>query len=139
MDDLNILQPEPVIVEVGSESVEVLPLKFGQFGAFTRAVQPMIADMNMAFSEDKAEGTFAIDIAVLLSKHCEALIKSVAVAIEKPLEWVESLGMDDAIKLIQAVLEVNMDFFAQRLVPTLNQAMEKLSRKISDGSMSFSV
>jgi hypothetical protein len=139
MSDLNILQPEPVVVTVGDEHIEVLPLKFGQFGAFTRTIQPMIEDVNVIFAEDKADSVFAFDLASLLSKHSELLIKAVSIAIQKPLEWVELLDMAEAIKLIQAVLEVNMDFFAQSLVPTLNQAMQSLSKKLSDGSMSFSV
>ena len=139
MNDLDILQPEPLIVNIGSESIEILPLKFGQFGAFTRTVQPMITDINVTFATDKPDSVFAIDLATLLSKHSEALIKAVSISIEKPLKWVEALDMAEAIKLIQAVLEVNMDFFAQSLVPTLNQAMQSLSNKLSDGSMSFNV
>ena len=139
MDDLDILQPEPTLVNIGDETIAVLPLKFGQFGAFTRTVNPMISDINVTFAEDKADSVFAIDLATLLSKHAEALIKAVSISIEKPMEWVEALDMAEAIKLIQAVLEVNMDFFAQSLVPTLNQAMQSLSNKLSDGSMSFSV
>lgn len=138
MEDLNEIQPEPHILTISTEEITVSPLKFGQFGAFARTIKPVIGSINELLETDTSDTHFAMQIAELLANHSEDVLKAVAIAIDKPESWVSDLDMAQAIELVQAVIEVNMDFFGQRLVPHFNQAIQHLGTRLG-GSMSVSV
>lgn len=84
------------------------------------------------------------DILGLIEKHGLTLTKTVAILIDKPLVWVGDLEMDEMIRVTTKVLEVNLDFFIQRVFPELSgvlsgltvmmQARQQLMRGATDSS-----
>ena len=64
----------------------------------------------------------------LLAEHGEAVIDAVAIASRRPPEWVTNLALDDAVRLAEAVFEVNADFFIQRVLPSLTEAATRVSQ-----------
>ena len=136
MDDLDILQPEPKIVCIQNEDIEITPLKFKQFGVFIRTVKPIVSCVNEMINQDESQMT--VQIAELLSEHCDNVLKAVSIATGKSEDWVGQLNLADAIDLTQTVIEVNLDFFVQRMMPTFNQAVQNLTARL-DGSVSSNV
>jgi hypothetical protein len=115
MDPIDTLPIASHVLAVAGTTVEITPLRVGELPQFLAAVQP-IAEV---FSEDP-------DWLSLLAVHGRALLKAVALAARSDLVWVESLQLDDAVRLAEAVFEVNADFFVRRVAPALQQAARKV-------------
>ena len=116
-DTFAALPPAPVTLVIGSERLELTPLKVGDVPAFARAVQPVAASLSAS-----------PDWLALLAEHGEAVIDAVAIASRRPPEWVTNLALDDAVRLAEAVFEVNADFFIQRVLPSLTEAATRVSQ-----------
>lgn len=124
-----INQPREV-VQAGGEAVAVAPLTLAQVPAFARAVRPMMATLLQLVREQQTEGKIDVDIVGLLDDHGEALIRAIAVATGKSEQWVGGLGLDETVRLVEKVVEVNFDFFIHRLLPTMMQTQATLNRRL---------
>ena len=118
-DTFAALPPVPVTLVIGGERLELAPLKVGDVPAFARAVQPVAASLSAS-----------PDWLALLAEHGEAVIDAVAIASRRPPEWVTNLALDDAVRLAEAVFEVNADFFIQRVLPSLTEAATRVSQTL---------
>ena len=118
-DTFAALPPVPVTLVIGGERLELTPLKVGDVPAFARAVQPLAASLSAS-----------PDWLALLAEHGEAVIDAVAIASRRPPEWVTHLALDDAVRLAEAVFEVNADFFIQRVLPSLTEAATRVSQTL---------
>ena len=121
-DTFAALPPVPVTLVIGGERLELTPLKVGDVPAFARAVQPVAASLSAS-----------PDWLALLAEHGEAVIDAVAIASRRPPEWVTNLALDDAVRLAEAVFEVNADFFIQRVLPSLTEAATRVSQTLGAG------
>ena len=118
-DTFAALPPVPVTLVIGGERLDLTPLKVGDVPAFARAVQPVAASLSAS-----------PDWMALLAEHGEAVIDAVAIASRRPPEWVTNLALDDAVRLAEAVFEVNADFFIQRVLPSLTEAATRVSQTL---------
>jgi len=118
-DPFAALPPVPVTLVIGGESLELTPLKVGDVPAFARVVQPVAASLSAS-----------PDWLALLALHGEAVIDAVAIASRRAPEWVSGLALDDAVRLAEAVFEVNADFFIQRVLPSLTDAATRVSQTL---------
>ena len=118
-DTFAALPPVPVTLVIGGERLELTPLKVGDVPVFARAVQPVAASLSAS-----------PDWLALLAEHGEAVIDAVAIASRRPPEWVTNLALDDAVRLAEAVFEVNADFFIQRVLPSLTEAATRVSQSL---------
>ena len=116
-DTFAALPPVPVTLVIGGERLDLTPLKVGDVPAFARAVQPVAASLSAS-----------PDWLALLAEHGEAVIDAIAIASRRPPEWVTNLALDDAVRLAEAVFEVNADFFIQRVLPSLTEAATRVSQ-----------
>ncbi|WP_158380002.1 hypothetical protein [Candidatus Williamhamiltonella defendens] len=57
---------------------------------------------------------------------------AIAIVIRKLHELVEAFSLDEAITLATLLFEVNIDFFVQRVVPTLQQDDVRITVQIND-------
>ena len=106
-DDLENLLPQPLKVKLSSDLVHLLPLKIGQMPAMLKAIAPL---------SKKLHGD-EVDWFGLLAEHGDALLDAVAIGANKPRPWIDGLAADDALLLAAKIIEVNADFFAQRVLP----------------------
>ena len=118
-DTFAALPPVPVTLVIGGERLDLTPLKVGDVPAFARALQPVVASLSAS-----------PDWLALLAEHGEAVIDAVAIASRRPPEWVTNLALDDAVRLAEAVFEVNADFFIQRVLPSLTEAATRVSQTL---------
>jgi hypothetical protein len=118
-DAFAALPPVPVTLVIGGERLELTPLRVGDVPAFARAVQPVAASLSAS-----------PDWLALLAEHGEAVIDAVAIASRRPPEWVTNLALDEAVRLTEAVFEVNADFFIQRVLPSLTEAATRVSQTL---------
>lgn len=97
-----------------------MPLQVGELPTFVRAISPIAQKF----------GTNP-DWWRLLTEDGDALIDAMAIACRKPREWVASLTLDDGVTLADAIFEVNLNFFIQRVLPMLTGASIRLQQRAS--------
>ena len=66
----------------------------------------------------------------MVASHADEVIEAVAVATGKPAEWVGDLMPDDLCFLALKIIEVNADFFAQRLAPGMEMVFNETAQSI---------
>ena len=120
IDPLTVLPPVPVEIRVAEQTIALTPLVLGELPAFAKAIQPFPADL--AIEPDWLR---------LLGSHGEAMIDAMAIASRQSREWIAGLALDEAIFLAQALFEVNADFFIQRVVPKLGEAVSRIGSQLS--------
>lgn len=107
--------PQPLVVDLAGEYLEIAPLKVGELPAFIRAIRPFAQHLT----ED-------VDWLSLFGERGDDLVHALALSVRRPREWVAARELDEAIRLAEAVFEVNADFFVQRLVPMLARVASKV-------------
>lgn len=117
--DFPALPPLPVSLLIAGDTLELTPLKVGELPAFTRAIRP--------FAERLGADP---DWFALLAEHGEAVLDALAIASRRPRAWVEGLDVDEAIRLAEALLEVNADFFVRRVSPEIARVAASLDARI---------
>ena len=119
-DQFTALPPVPLIIFVGGERLELTPLKLGEIPGFARAIRPLASSLSVS-----------PDWLALLDEHGEAVIEAVAIASRRPKDWLAGLELDDAVRLTEAVFEVNADFFIQRVWPSLSEAAAQIGTRMA--------
>jgi hypothetical protein len=114
--DLDVLVPQPQVVDLAGQRLAISPLVLGELPAMLKAVQP--------FAQRLAGEP---DWLALLSDHGDALLTGLAIASRQPREWVDALALDDAITLAATVFEVNADFFVRRIAPKVGDLAQRLN------------
>lgn len=106
--------PEVRLVAVGEDQIEVRPLTIGQLPGFSRAVTPILP------------GLLSGQIMPVLMADPEALFEAVAISTGLPLARLHAMDPVAFVALAQAVIEVNVDFFARRLLPAARAAEQAI-------------
>lgn len=118
MSDLAVFFPEARIVETRSGPVSILPLTMAQLPGFAREINPAMAAILMGAWQHSIE------------QNGEALQKAVAIATRQTGEFIAGLYPDDFLRLTDAVLEVNLDFFGRSVLPQAAQVSQRLTAMI---------
>jgi len=108
--------PVPHAIVVGGKTLAITPLKVRQIPAFVRAIAPAA---NLLTSGRIAEA---------VALHGEGIATSMTVACDESEEFIGELLGDEFLSLVSAVMEVNGDFFARRVVPQITAIQEKAER-----------
>ena len=142
MTDLETLFPGREIT-VGKEALTLQPFTFGQLPKAAKLLQPISVSLGSTgvFSVGKVDGEVQFGLASdwpmrivdLLAAGGDGLLDFIAFAANKPREWVDGLGADDGVALTKALLEVNADFFVQRVLPMFGLVQKAAT---SDGASS---
>lgn len=123
--DLNTLLPtiKSVTINADSENAEVIkitPFRFGQFQEVIKHISTLKASMS-------ADGD--VDIMKLIAEHGNEVGDVIALATKKTIAQVNDLSLDEICELALAIVEVNRDFFSQRLTPKLREMGARLTAK----------
>ena len=63
-------------------------------------------------------------------ENSDTVLELVALLVNKPRDWVDDLGVDELVQLFGAIVEVNLDFFTQRVLPLLSGLVAGVSGKL---------
>ncbi len=119
MQDLTLaaLPPVPSSIEMAGEVLELSPLKVGELPAFVRAIRPLVQHLGTE-----------VDWLALFAERGDDVLTALAMAIRRPRAWVADLSLDAAIRLAEAVFEVNADFFIRQVTPALLRLAGRVGR-----------
>ena len=119
-DPLAVLPPVPVEIRVADQTITLTPLVLGELPVFAKAIQPFTADL--AIEPDWLR---------ILGSHGDSMIEAMAISSRQSRELIAGLALDEAVCLAQALFEVNADFFIQRVVPKLGEAVSRIGRQLA--------
>lgn len=122
MNTKTIQHPERDIV--------VTPVKVKNLPAFLAAIEPVVRQLGA--SSAGATGA-KDDLLLAMATHAPNVIKATAVGAGVEEKWLGEQTTEVLVDLATAVLEVNMDFFVQVLLPRVTAAIGPLGRLSSLG------
>ncbi len=114
MSALETLFPAAASLEIDGVTLEVAPLRLGELPqalALLRRLELPALASGEAFTANVLQ--------LLEGDSGETLLNLVALLARRPRAWVDTLPLDAAIRLTAALIEVNADFFGQRVLPAL--------------------
>lgn len=135
---LDGLVPQEVKVPLtGGGEIIVRPVMFSRFSMMLEAAQPLIdyfeEDYGKQIASAKANGAEQpksvwgdINVLELIRKLPRSMEQLIKAGVGEDLD-LDKLYIDDAIRLTKAVIEVNFDFFMQRVLPTFLKAVDEVS------------
>lgn len=118
MSDLETFAPEPREVTIEGKDLKILPVRLKDVPRLARFTTPMQA---LLLTGNWAE---------VLDKHTDDMAGAIAVGTGEDIEWAADLYLDDAVKLLGEVLDVNADFFVRHVLPAVGVASTKLTETI---------
>lgn len=95
---------------IDGREITVAPIKIKHLSAFVRTIEPIVQAV--------AEG----DILAALGRNADALIEAVCIGAGVERAWLEEREVDVLVELAAEVIEVNADFFVQRILPKIETA-----------------
>jgi hypothetical protein len=144
-DDLDVLAPAAREVTAQGEAIRLSPFYFGQFPkvmGLLRQISEQIRGVNvMRFVTEGTQVRFelASDWPALLPQVLELAgepwIALLGVAANKPRAWFDTLPADEGLALSNALVKVNADFFARKVLPMV-QTMMGAPEALPDGAAS---
>ena len=108
--------------------IVITPVKVKNLPAFLAAIEPVVRQLGRKTSASAAE-----DLLSALATHAPNVIKATAVGAGVEEKWLGEQTTEVLVDLATAVLEVNMDFFVQVLLPRVTAAIGPLGRLSSLG------
>jgi hypothetical protein len=111
--DLDTMYPDGKTVKTAAGDVVVRPLFMPGIQAMTKAVKPILAYIQAAIVADKSVAQLAAE---LVFDHIDVVLDVVRIGAGVKTD---KMLPDDFLNLLIAVLEVNADFFSQRVLPIL--------------------
>lgn len=119
-DPMEVIDPVPVALSYRSERLEIRPLTVGAVPGIVRLARPVIDAVLNLQSVPEEGSEELVDLALdLIDQHGEALYSAVALAVGREREWIEGGDLGEFVELCRALVAVNRDFFARRLLPML--------------------
>lgn len=119
----DVFNPPKVSATILGQPVEIGPITMGKIQAFTAAVRP-IADEIMQVVGG------AGNLISVIESHADQLIQAVSIATGAEREKIEAMLPDEFLALATAVLQVNADFFVNRLLPKVTASVAGLNQVI---------
>ncbi len=134
-DDMLAVMPEPIMVTLRGETFEIKQIRVGQLSKAMRITHPFYEQLKSAKDKAKSakseeENTYGFDIYSLVMENSDTVLELVALLVNKPRDWVDDLGVDELVQLFGAIVEVNLDFFTQRVLPLLSGLVAGVSGKL---------
>lgn len=121
-DDLSVIEPIAAKVPFMGTEYDITPLKVGQLPKFARAIKGIGAEGLASLETGDIASIFE-----LIAEHGEQIIEAVSIASRIDRAKIEEADSDELILLVSAVMRVNADFFARRLLPTIKAQAQAMN------------
>lgn len=140
VNDLDVLTKQDEALNLGGQVVILNRIRIGQLADVLAAVQPIASLLMHKVREsrgpDQELSASSIDVPGLLTRHSDAVIDLITTIqgrgqhFDLTREWVADLELDEMIILTTRVLETNLDFFIQRVLPELSRALGAINAAV---------
>ena len=110
--------------EYGGKKLTLKPIKVGQVAKVLRIGKPLLERLE-AIPDD--EGSFLDHLPDFIEHGAEDLFELTALLSGESQEWVEDLDLVEFSNLVIDLIDLNRDFFIQRLPELMDRASQKLT------------
>lgn len=120
--ELNTIFPDTTVTLSDGSTVDVKPFTFGQLPkalALSKNIFGLISTMYADSDHSAIAGT-------VLTEGGEDFLSLLSLSTGKPRAWFDTLQADDGLAITVQFLEVNLSFFAQKVVPAFKTGMNRL-------------
>lgn len=119
--------------EVGVPAkVFVRPLPFKRWPVVSRHIANIIAALPERDIDFSSPGVLAAVIIDLLGAAHDDVMGILTLATDKPAEFFDEIDLDEGVQVIKSVVEVNKDFFVQKVLPLLVELMPTVKNNIKE-------
>jgi hypothetical protein len=115
MDTLKKIAPTPYRVDIADERLTIKRLAPEDLPEFFDIATPIL------------DGLSSDNPMIVLVKNLRATQALLSMCSGRPLSWVEGISLKEQAKLLNAVVEANIDFFSLEVIPALNIAANGLT------------
>lgn len=115
MDTLRKIAPSPYCVDIAGEQLTIKRLTPADLPEFFDVAAPIL------------DGLSSGNPMLVLVKNLRATQAVLAMCSGRPVSWVEGISLKEQAKLLNALMEANIDFFAQEVIPALTIAANGLT------------
>lgn len=106
-------------------NLTIKPFRFGELSRVFKAADPIFSSLFTALKQ----GNNQIEmITTIVAESNDSIVDLIQISTKQPREWIEQLDIDEGVELFMSVLEVNGDFFVRRVLPGLNDRMQKMTQ-----------
>lgn len=119
------LTVDPVAVELNGEQFQVFPFNWVQLKKVARTLALLRASLPTVTGFDE-EGAVQVDFLTLYALHADEVSDLMALAIDKPVDWLAVLSPSEGMDLLAAVLQANKDEFQKKVLPAVQKLLEML-------------
>lgn len=129
MDDITKIFPEPKTLTVTlkdgtQDTLQFAEFTLGQLPAVIRLSKSIYGTVSTMLHEKP--GDMGELISYMIAEGGDDFFELIGLSIQRKREWFDQLPIDAGIDVIAGVIEVNMTFFVQRVLPKFKTNMEKL-------------
>ena len=110
----NVFTQEPIVITLRDTKIEVKPLAVKNISRAITAAEPLLAAFSGGLNP------------VTILKNADSVIAICALATNQTEEFVGELDATELVKLAQAVIGANVDFFINTTLPAVNTLMESV-------------
>ncbi|WP_020160516.1 plasmid segregation protein ParM domain-containing protein [Methylobacter marinus] len=119
MDELELLFSQDHAIDIGGETVDVSPVRLGELARLAKLFKGAVIEVKGTPTE--------IATKLLTSGEADRIIAALSVAARQDQAFIEALELDDAVRLLAAVIESNADMIKKKLMPAISQITAALS------------
>jgi hypothetical protein len=113
---------EPTEVEVQSK-VFVRPLPFRRWAQVFSYLTGILSKLPSGDFDLANETQLALWITSLVGNAADDIFAVASLATDRPVDFFDRIDLDDGVKIIKAVVEVNKDFFVEKVLPQLSEVV----------------
>ncbi len=121
MDELNTLFPDNTVTLSDGSTVAVNEFTFGQLPRVLAKSKSIFGIVRQLYEDGEAGMA-----STLLIEGGEDFIELLMISTGKPRAWFDTLRAEDGLLISTHFLEVNLSFFAQKVVPAFKTGMGRL-------------
>jgi len=122
VEDLEALMPDTVPVVVDDIRVDITAMTFGQVVKVTKLLRGPLAELES--SDDKDQDL----LLGLLTKYPDELADVITIAAKIERDVLDDLMPDHIMRLVMAIYQANMGFFAESLGPVLTEMVGRINK-----------
>lgn len=128
-DPYDVITPPERGVSIAEHTFTLRPLTIGQIPPLMRALKQISGGLESGSLPFDIGNLDAAQTVALFADHGEAMIDIVTIASGQPLEVIAAGTIDEFIDLFAQIIEVNHDFFVQRVLPQFLATLQRVRAK----------
>lgn len=127
MSEIQTLFPGKEVTLSTGETITIKPFTFGQLPKALKLSQKIGQALADSYNAGKlSDAKVAVSAAIeVLAEGGEEIIELVGLATGKPRAWFDTVPGEDTLDILNAFIEVNKDFFTQKVLPKVMGLMKE--------------